>query len=279
MPRGPFSVPSDFSRSGDGISDHLPALWADTRGTISMSDLQLTSRQAPVTEARLAGLAYLAIIFAGIFTEVVVRSAVFAPGDPGATIANILGAEQLYRIGFVADLLLLACDVIVAVFLFRILRPAGTSLALLAAAFRLVMAAMLGVNAMNHLAPLTLMQNTEGLTALTTPYLQNLGYLSLRAHGALYAAGLVYFGMACALIGVSILRSTFLPRFLGVLMLIAGFCYLVNSFAGFLLPSFASMLFPYILLPSLLAELSLSIWLLIRGINRDRWVAQARSAA
>lgn len=233
----------------------------------------------PVLQARLAGLAYLVIILAGIFTEVVVRSALVAPHDPAATLSNILGAERLYRIAFVADLGLLACDVVVAVLLYRVLRPAGESLALLAAAFRLVMAAMLGVNAMNHLAPLTLMQDTQALTILTQPYLQDLAYLSLRSHGSLYAAGLVFFGLACVLIGASILRSSFLPRILGVLMGVAGICYLVNSIGGFLAPAWAGGLFPYILLPCLVAELALSLWLILRGIRPDAWSRQAGQAA
>jgi hypothetical protein len=75
-----------------------------------------------------------------------------------------------------------------------------------------------------------------------------------------------------------IYRSTFLPRVLGVLMAIAGLCYLISSFAGLIAPTFASPLFPYILLPGALGEYSLALWLLVRGVNMQAWNEKAGAA-
>lgn len=228
----------------------------------------------PVLEARLAGAAYLYIIAAGLFVEAAVRGVLIAPGDAATTISNILGAESLWRLGFVAELFVLVCDVLVAVLLYRVLRPAGQTVAILAAAFRLVMAAMLATNALNHLQPL-LLNGSGSATVFLKAELDGLALQALRLHAAAYAAGLVFFGLACIFAGVGIVRSRFLPKAIGALMLLAGACYLVNSLTGFLAPDLAAGLFPFILLPCLVAELSLSLWLLIRGVDRTAWAAQA----
>lgn len=230
---------------------------------------------APVLEARLAGAAYLYIIAAGLFVEVAVRGALITPGDAATTIANIVAAEPLWRLGFVAELLVLVCDVLVAVLLYRVLRPAGNTLALLAAGFRLVMAAMLATNALNHLQPLLLLGGAGSAASSFQGELEGLALQALRLHAATYAAGLVFFGLACVFAGIGIVRSRFLPRALGALMVLAGICYLINSLTGFLAPDLAAGLFPFILLPCLIAELSLSLWLLFRGVNRPAWAAQA----
>lgn len=230
---------------------------------------------APTLEARFAGAAYLYIVVAGIFVELFVRSSLIVPSDAAATAANILGAEQLYRVGFVAELFVLVCDVLVAALLYRVLRPAGEMIALLAAAFRLVMAAMLAANALNHFEPVLLLGGEAVGVSLPTAQLEALALQALRLQALGYSAGLVFFGFACLFAGVGIIRSAFLPRPIGWLMTLAGVCYLVNSLSGFLAPDFARALFPYILLPCLIAELSLSLWLLIAGINGACWLEQA----
>lgn len=240
---------------------------------------QRTGRGAPKLEARLAGAAYLYIVAAGLFVELAVRSALVAPRDAAATAASILGAEQLYRAGFVAEQMMLACDVIVAVLLYRVLRPAGETLALLAAAFRLTMAAMLGVNALNHFDPIVWFEHAGAAHELSAAHVQELALHALHVQAAGYSAGLLFFGFSCLFAGAVIMRATFLPRLLGWLLVLAGVCYLVNSLAGFLAPGFARALFPYILVPCLIAELSLGLWLLMAGVNDARWREQARRSA
>lgn len=230
---------------------------------------------APLREARVAGAAYFMIIAGGLFVELAVRSSLTVSNDAAATAANILGAEHLYRIGFVAELFVLVCDVVVAVLLYRVLRPCGEVIALLAASFRLVMAAMLGVNTLNHFEPLLLLSGDAAGISLPAAQLEALALESLRLQAVGYSAGLVFFGLACLFAGMSIARSTFLPRAIGWLMMIAGICYLVNSLSGFLAPDLARALFPYILLPCLIAELSLSLWLLVLGVNGVHWLKQA----
>jgi hypothetical protein len=87
--------------------------------------------------------------------------------------------------------------------------------------------------------------------------------------------GLIFFGFECLVLGYLIFRSGYFPRILGVLMQIAGLSYLTNSFALLLAPAFAAKLVPAILLPALIGELSLCLWLLIKGVNAQRWREQA----
>jgi hypothetical protein len=88
---------------------------------------------------------------------------------------------------------------------------------------------------------------------------------------------MVFFGCYCLLLGYLIFKSTFLPRIIGVLLAIAGTCYLINSLAAFIAPQFAARLYPYILIPGG-AELVLAFWLLIFGVNAAKWSEQAHKA-
>src|SRR5262249_3741752 len=104
-----------------------------------------------------------------------------------------------------------------------------------------------------------------------------LAVLFLHLHGQGSNIRMVLFGSYNLLIGYLILRSTFLPRILGVLLAISGFCYLINSFANFLSPAFAAHLLPYILVPGG-AELLLALWLVVIGVNVARWQEQASAS-
>jgi hypothetical protein len=106
---------------------------------------------------------------------------------------------------------------------------------------------------------------------------QALALTFLNLHDDGYAVGMVLFGFYNMLIGYLILRSTFLPRILGVLLAISGFCYQIDNFVGFLWPAFQAHLEPYILLPGI-AELLLALWLVVMGVNEQRWKEQVRAA-
>jgi hypothetical protein len=93
-----------------------------------------------------------------------------------------------------------------------------------------------------------------------------------------FAINLALFGFECLVAGYLIYKSTFLPRILGILLSVGGLCYLVNSFVDFMPSGFADFLFPYILLPSLLAETLLALWLAVFGLNSAKWHAVAASA-
>lgn len=212
--------------------------------------------------ARIAGAFYLITIIMGVFAEVFVRGALVVRDDASATATNILAHELLYRSGLAADLIMLASYVVVTLLLYVLLKPAGRILSLLAALFSMVGIAVLAVNCLNHIAPLLFLKNT--------PPLQDLALIALKLHTRGYNVSGVFFGVYCVIIGYLVFRSGFLPRALGVLMAIGGASYIVSSFAIFLSPAFANRL-PDVTVLGGLAELSLTLWLLVMGVNAQKW--------
>lgn len=232
---------------------------------------------APRRKARIAGALYLIVIAAGFFAEVLVRQRMIAAGDAAATARNILAHPLLYRGGFAAELFALACNLPIAVIFYDLFKPVRRTFALLVVFFTLVGSAVEAASLLLHFAPLLLLGGSPGLSGLGSGPAQALAYLSLRLQTIGFSVALVFFGFYCFSLGWLILRSSFLPRILGVFLAIEGACYLVNSFAQFLAPGFAANFLP-ILMASGLAEVALCLWLLVFGLNAERWQAQAALA-
>ena len=230
---------------------------------------------SPHFKARIAGVLYLIIIVAASFAEFFVRGRLVVGGDAAATATNILAHEPLYRLGAAAVLIYLPCDTAVALIFYELLKPVRRSLSLLAAFFRLIMVAILGVNLLNHFAPLVLLKGGPFLTAFKTDQLQALALGSVKLYAQVFFIAMVFFGFQCLLIGCLIVRSTFLPRILGVLLAIGGSSYVISSFATFLAPAFGAGLSPFIIPAALLGEGSLTLWLLVKGVNAERWKERA----
>ena len=124
------------------------------------------------------------------------------------------------------------------------------------------------------IAALSLVTPPNSVAAVSPHDLQALAYLAINLHGYGFGVGLIFFGLACLVRGYVMIRSTFVPRFVGVLLAVAGASYLVNSFALLLAPAFAATLFPAILLPSLVGELALCLWLLFKAKDASEGSAQ-----
>jgi len=228
----------------------------------------------PQLYARIGGLLYLVIIAAGGWGEFI-RGTMIASGDAAATANHIMASQSLWRASIAGDLLMHLCDVVVMIVLYVLLKPINRTLALLALLFNLVQTAVLVANKMTLMMPLFLLGDSAYLRAFDPHQLQALTYVFVRAHDYGFGFGLIFFGVVCLIEGYLIRRSGYLPKTLGVLMQVAGACYLVNSFALILAPAFASTLFPAIMLPPLIAESSLALWLLVKGVNVEKWKQRA----
>lgn len=232
------------------------------------------SRPSPRRDARIAGALYLVIIVCGAFAEAFVRQRLRVPGDATATVANILENERLYRLGFVADLVPLLLNMILAVLFFNLFRIVNTRVAGAVALFIVAGAAIQASVLVFHLAPLILVQSLPaGL--LTQGQVEGLAYAALRLQTSGYNVALAFVGCYAVGLGYLILRASFLPRLIGALMAFAGLCYLVNSFLSFVAPSLSSIL---LLLPVLLGEAGLTLWLLVFGVDSQRWERQAAAS-
>lgn len=224
--------------------------------------------------ARVAGLMYLAIIALGLFGEVFVRAALVVGGDVAATATNILAAEQLWRSGIATDLVMHVLDVPLIVFFYLLLKPVSHPLALLATAFNIVQTCVLAANKLTLVAALSLLKSAGMSASLADAHA--LASLAVNLHGYGFGIGLIFFGFTCVLRGYLIVRSGYVPRVLGVLLVVAGIGYLVNSFALLVAPRLAALLFPWVLLPAFVAELALSVWLLF---TNERTLQQRLAAA
>lgn len=233
---------------------------------------------SPQRYARIAGILYLAIILLGLFGELYVRGTLIVPGDAAATSAAISASSLLWRAGIAGDLLMHVLDVPVMVLLYYLLRPVSRSFALLATLINLVQTAVLVANKMTLMVPLFLLEKSSYLSAFSSEQLHALSSLAIKAHGYGFGIGLIFFGAACLIRGYLIIKSTYLPKTLGVLMLMAGCGYLLNSFALLVAPSVADAIFPAVLIPAFVGELSLTSWLIFKGVNLASWRRRLHSA-
>ena len=215
--------------------------------------------------ARLTGIAYLGIIVTGIFAEFVVRMNLVEPGDAVTTATNIADSVSLFRAGLVADVVMIALDVGVAVGLYLLLRRVNRPLALLAAAFRLIQAAVLGANLMNMASALQWATSGANVGATGPTTTQGLTLASMELHSLVYDLGLVFFGIACLVLGHLLTVSQLVPRLLGRGLAVTGMVYLVGTTAIVLAPEVATTLDPVYGI-AVVAELAIAGWLAIRGV-------------
>ena len=195
-------------------------------------------------QARVAGIFYLLTIVGGVFAETV------------ATAGNLPGAQQLFRAGVAAELMMLCAYVVVTWLLYEIFEPVDRRIAGLSAIFSVVGIATLAAFSLAHLAALAAGESGNATFAV-------------KLHGMGYDISDVFFGVYCLLIGWLVLRSTLIHKAIGVLMAIAGFAYLANTFADVLFPVLGRAMEGYALLPALIGELALTLWLIAFGIKRE----------
>ena len=180
------------------------------------------------TLARIAGILYLVIFVCAGFAEGYVRSSLIVPGNAAATAARITASQSLYRLGFAADLTAFMCDLAVTVLLYSLLRPAGQTLSLMAAGFRLLARpAIATINLLNHIIVLPILGGADVLSAFTQPQRDALAMIFLDAQHYGYLIAGALFGVHCLLLGVLLVRSDRFPGVLGVFMVIASTGYLI----------------------------------------------------
>jgi hypothetical protein len=234
-----------------------------------------TVNTSPQTYARIGGVLYLIIIVVGIFGQAFVRDRLIVSGDAQATAANIRSLESLWRFGIAAELFMLTCAVTLAWILFVLLRPVSRDLALLATFFNLVSIALEAAIQLNLLAALFPLGNAGYLRAFAPEQLYAMTSLSVKLHSYGFGVSLIFFGCVCLVWGVLIFRSGYLPKALGVLMQIAGWSYLTNSFALLLAPPLRKSDIPRHSSSCLCWEASLCLWLILKGVNAEKWEKKA----
>jgi hypothetical protein len=208
---------------------------------------------SPQRYARLGGALYLAIIVLGSFAEGFVANKLLVPGDAAATAHNILASPGLWRLSVAGNLIVVLCAVPLLWIEYLLLRPVNKQLVLLAVLFNLVSLAVEAISKLFLLVVMpTLLGSADSLRAFEPRQLQILANLALRSHDIAFNIALIFFGFTCLVYGYLIFKSDYLPRFVGILMQIAGLSYLTACFAALFAPAFADLITPAILLPPLI---------------------------
>ena len=229
--------------------------------------------ERPRLLARVAGVFYMVIVVTAVFAYQYARGQVIIPGDMAQTAANMLAHEQLYRMGFSSAVVTVICNPPMGFILRELLKVVNPRIALLALVFITVSTTIEAVNLFNYISPLFTFTLPEYRAAFNPDQLQALARGSNRLFGYGFNVSLTFFGVFCALIGYLVLRSKFFPAIIGYLMVVAGVCYLINSFVLFLaLPDV-----PYIFFVAPVAELLLALWLLVVGVNEAKWRARVQA--
>ena len=236
-----------------------------------------TRESSPQFQARIAGVFYLLTIVTAMFA-ISVLGRLVVDNDAATTATNILAHESLFRLGFAGFLIGTSCYVAVTALLYELLKPVNRSVALLAAFSSLVGCTLWVFGCVFYLAVFVVLGGSQYLSVFKLEQLQAMALMFLKLNGLAFSVGMILFGFYCLLIGYLIFRSNFLPRILGILVAFAGIGHLTGTFANLLSPVFAPHLLPYIMLPGVVGEVSLMLWLLVMGVNASKWKEQASVA-
>ncbi len=219
--------------------------------------------------ARTAGALYLLVVVTGIFSLLYVPSQIFVRGDALATATNILASESLFRLGIAIALIASAAFLLLPFALYRVLERVDRNVAVLMVVLAVVSVPIAFVSHAHYLDALTLLSGADFLRAFTTDQLHAMVTLSLKASGSETIVSELFWGLWLLPFGYLVYKSGFLPRILGILLMIGCFGYLTEAFGRILVPTVyaASGISNFVIIPSALGEVGTCLWLLIRGVR------------
>ena len=232
-----------------------------------------TAETSPLVRARVAGLLYLTANLFAPFTLLYLPARFIVRGDAAATVSNIMASESLFRFGIVLNLFTFIGQIFLVLALYQLLKVVNKNMASLMVIFSLVAVPIAMLNELNNLAVLLLLSGADYLKVFTTEQLQALVYLFLRLHSQGLNIAQIFWGLWLFPMGYLVFKSGFLPRILGVLLMIACFGYVIQSFAAFLGYNVSIIFFTG------WGELLLLLWLLIKGVNVEAWEKRAAESA
>jgi hypothetical protein len=236
---------------------------------------------SPRKAALVAGFGYLGILVVDTIALSLVDGLIVR-GDAAATASRITASESLFRLGIASWIVVLALDVAVAWALYIFLEPVDRHLSMLAAWFRLVFVAIAGSALVGLLSAPRLLSTAGYSTAFEPNQYAALAMLSLYPYEYAFNVGYVFFGLHILCLGYLILKSVYVPRLLGVLLIVASAGYFIDSFASVVSSGYAdnqALFIVFVAVPALVAEYSLAFWLLIKGGKSERRVKPAPEAA
>ena len=232
-----------------------------------------TAETSPLVRARIAGFLYLMVNLPAPFALIYLPSRLIARGDAAATANNIMASESLFRLGIVGLLFNAIANIFLVLALYQLLKVVNKNMASLMVIFSLAAVPIAMLNELNNLAVLLLLSGADYLKVFTTEQLQALVYLFLRLHSQGLNIAQIFWGLWLFPMGYLVFKSGFLPRILGVLLMIGCFGYVIQSFAAFLGYNVSIIFF------TSWGELLFLLWLLIKGVNVEQWEKHAAESA
>lgn len=230
---------------------------------------------SPQKTARVAAFVFLIIFVLGMSSELFIRPAMIVPGDPAATVRSIAASEALFRLSLVSDLIRQTLLMLLPLILYKLLKLVDKTIASLMVLFYLVCVPISMLNELDHLAVLLLSSGAGYLAAFKADQLNALVmfFLDLRKYGTFIPQFLSFWLL---LLGYLVFKSGFLPRILGILLMLGGLCNTVLAVLFILLPNFDATIFG---LFAFIGEALFYLWLLIKGVNVEEWQTRALDSA
>lgn len=217
--------------------------------------------------ARMAGVLYLALALIGPFSLMYVPTSLIVPGDAASTASNIMASEGLYRLGLVGEAAIFLIEVGLTVLLYVLLKSVNETLSLVAALARLSMAVVQSVNVLIGFAALLLVGGGGYLAVFEPQQVQGLAMLFLDMRSGGVFVWEAFFGLHLLVLGYLFVKSGYIPRILGLMVVVASCGYLIHSFGNFLFPEYAATLETALLVLAAIPEVALTLWLLVRGVD------------
>ena len=222
------------------------------------------------TYARMTGLLLALSMVFGFLGEWYIPMR-FISADAATTAQKIVSSVSLYRFGFAAYLVEAICDIGLSLLFYVLLKPVNKPLALAAAFFGLVSTAVYGVAEIFYYAPVVLLNGASYMKAFTPEQVNALTMVSLKLFSRVGMVFLALYGIASMLRGYLIVRSGYLPKFIGVLLLLGGASFITENTLMLLAPTYSSDVFLGVMFP---AGLSLTLWMIVRGVDVAKWEAR-----
>jgi hypothetical protein len=237
-----------------------------------------TAGTSPLIHARVAGILAILLVVLGPFTLLYVPSTLIVPEDATATADNIRASESLFRIAIISDLLIFFDEIVLTVLLYVLLRPVSRTLSLVAAFARLAMAVIQGINLLPNFFVLLLLSGAGYLAAFEPDQLDALVLLFLNAREYGVYIWQAVFVPHLFVLAYLVFKSGYFPRILGILLVFGALGYLVDSFGNILFPNYEEIFDVVVAGTSIIGELPFFLWLLIRGVNVQRYNERAQQA-
>ena len=225
---------------------------------------------SPKTLARMTGTFSLLTLIGGIVAQGLIANRLVSARDAALTATNIIAQRQLYLLGFTVFLAEMAANIATVTLFYALLRPVDRTAALVSLVFGLVGCTIKTLARAFYYAPLLILGGADYLSVFGTSQLQALALLSIKINNVMAGIALVFLGLCTLFQGYLIIKSTFLPRFLGVIAVVSGLGWL-----SYLYPPLGSALFYYLIVVAMLGLVLTAGWLLVRGVDEQRWREQS----